>query len=90
MKSELKRSEVKADLQDFLSHETGNSAINEALDLIDSGLLDSLLVMSLVAFIERRYGICSQPSDITPARFRSINTLADWVLNHQVSVARNV
>ena len=50
-------SSVAASLAEFVSSETGVDSVDETQDLIDSGILDSLLVMSVVAFVENRFSI---------------------------------
>ena len=49
-------------------------------DLIESGRLDSLLVMDLVSFVEARFQIRMQPTDITPRNLRSAKSLARYIL----------
>jgi acyl carrier protein len=49
-------------------------------DLIAGGYLDSLLVMDLVCFLEGRYGIVAEPTDIVPDNLRSIRSMADFVV----------
>jgi acyl carrier protein len=48
--------------------------------LLEQGLLDSLDLMKLIAFLERRYLLVVPEEEITPANFRSlaaIRTLID-------------
>ena len=48
-------------------------------DLIESGWLDSLLVMDLVRFIQSRFGVTMAPGDINPDNLRSVKCLALYV-----------
>ena len=48
-------------------------------DLLESGRLDSLLVMDLVCFLEARFQIRMQPMDINPDNLRSVRRLAQYV-----------
>jgi acyl carrier protein len=48
-------------------------------DLIDSGYLDSILVMDVVLSIEKQYGVIIDSSEISPRHFRSVRTLAKFV-----------
>lgn len=80
---------VAASLAEFIARETGVDTLDETQDLIDSGLLDSLLIMSVVAFVENRFGIRTAPSEITPSRFRSVSTLATWVTEKQTPDAES-
>lgn len=56
-------------------------------DLIQSGLLDSLLVMDLVRFIQSRFGVTMSPGDITPKNLRSVHCLALYVSDRLSTLA---
>lgn len=75
-------------LAQYIAQETGEVHVDASLDLIQSGLLDSLLIMGLVAFIDGQFGVRAEPADISPARFRSIATLADWITCRHAQIAR--
>jgi acyl carrier protein len=56
------------------------SEITQDTPLLEQGLLDSLDLMKLIAFLERRYLLVVPEEEITPANFRSlaaIRTLID-------------
>ena len=40
--------------------------------LIDSGLLDSLMLMQLIAFLEKGYAVEIPPTDVVPQNFGSL------------------
>jgi acyl carrier protein len=48
-------------------------------DLLDSGYLDSLVVMDLVLAIEKQFGVALDSSDISPRHFQSVKALAAFV-----------
>ena len=54
-------------------------AINEDDDLLSSGLLDSLSVMSLVHFIEDETGITIPPADVTIDNFVSLSAIDTYL-----------
>jgi len=54
-------------------------AINEDDDLLSSGLLDSLSVMSLVHFIEDETGITIPPEDVTIDNFVSLSAIDTYL-----------
>jgi acyl carrier protein len=54
-------------------------------DLLDEGLLDSLMVMDLVASIEKRYGLSIDHDEISPRNFRSVRSLAALVASRNPS-----
>jgi acyl carrier protein len=49
-------------------------------DLIDGGLLDSLLLTDLILHIEARYAVAFDAGDVSPANFRSVTAIVDRVL----------
>ena len=48
-------------------------------DLLESGLLDSLLLVDLIFFIEERYGLRVDAEFVAPATFRTLAGLANFV-----------
>ena len=56
--------------------------ITAETNLLDSGYLDSLLVMDVVLSIEKQYGVAIGSSEISPRHFRSVKTLAALVASH--------
>ena len=51
--------------------------------LITSGILDSLATLELVSFLEERYGIELQPSDVDASRLGTLNGIARLVSSKQ-------
>ena len=45
------------------------------LDLIQNGILDSLAVLKLVAFIEDQYDIALEPTEISPEHLNTISAM---------------
>lgn len=48
-------------------------------DLLDSELLDSMLIMDVCAHVERVHGVKLANADIAPRNFRTISALASLV-----------
>lgn len=48
-------------------------------DLLEADLLDSLLIMDIVAHVESAYGVRLENADIAPRNFRTVAALADLV-----------
>ena len=46
---------------------------------LDNGIIDSMNVLELVAFIEESFGITVEDSDLTPDNFDSIDRMADYI-----------
>jgi len=68
---------------------TGRPVTSET-DLLGTGLLDSMLVIDLVAHVEARHGVSIGDGEITPEHFRSIAPLADLISRKRNNVQRGV
>jgi acyl carrier protein len=49
-------------------------------DLIDSGLLDSLALVTLIAEIEQEFGIELRLDEFDPDRFRSVDRIEQFLI----------
>lgn len=52
-------------------------------DLITAGIVDSMGILKLVAFIEKKFSIKLTDDDIIPDNFRNLNSLEQLVKNKQ-------
>ena len=66
-------------VQYLQDHHLVNAPVDRETDLIESGQLDSMLVMDLVAFVASSFGIEMSPREISPDNLRSIQRLAQFV-----------
>lgn len=84
----LDRNRLEADLIKFVqSRGERYATVTSLTDLIDSGLLDSLLLVDLILYIEQLCGIRFESDDINPSNFRTMSAIVSLVLG-QLSVAR--
>ncbi|MBO0800269.1 MAG: acyl carrier protein [Blastocatellia bacterium] len=51
------------------------SEVTEDTPLLEQGLLDSLSLMKLIAFLERQYRLMVPEEEITPDNFKSLATI---------------
>ena len=61
-----------------------NRDIGELKDdypLIDAGLIDSIAVMRLIAFLQDEYDAKFEPDDLTPENFRSLKAITALIEN---------
>ena len=56
-----------------------NDSVNVETDLIETGALDSLSVLELVAFLSDTFKVTIPAADVTPANLRTVETLAALV-----------
>jgi len=76
------RNGVEADLLQFVqSRGPRHADVTADTDLLDGGLLDSLLLTDLILHIEGQYGMQFEGADVSPGNFRSVSAMADLVLN---------
>jgi acyl carrier protein len=48
-------------------------------DLLEQGLIDSLAIVQIIAYIEDSFGVSLGPNDVVPENFATINALAGLV-----------
>ena len=48
-------------------------------NILTSGLIDSLGIMRMVAFVEDEFGIAIPPEDVTIEQFRTVQHLANYL-----------
>jgi acyl carrier protein len=68
----------KTALIDFVKNEVmrnKNARLDENEDLLSAGILDSLAILQLVAFVEDRFGVKIPDEDVVFENFQSINAL---------------
>lgn len=67
---------VTAELQDFIVSEItpgrGIESVGVEEDLLQRGIVDSLGVRILTAFLEERYGVSVGAEDLVPANFQTV------------------
>jgi acyl carrier protein len=84
------RNEVAAEIVEFLRTETNfddPTLINESTKLLELGIIDSLMIMSLVAHCEDLYACHFKADDLTEENLGNALNLADLVLARFVSGA---
>ena len=75
------RNQLEADLVQFVQSRGARHAnVTSQTDLLESGLLDSLLLMDLIFHIEEHYGFRFDSDHVNPANFRTIMDIVNFVL----------
>jgi acyl carrier protein len=73
---------VHEQIRGFIAEAVGESdpsRIDESVDLFAEGWLDSLVLMRLVGYIEKAFGIAVSGSSIVPANFATIGAIGAFV-----------
>ena len=70
-------------IRDFFSSEllqgTGEIAIGDDDQLIESGVIDSLGIMTTLSFLEEKFSLQIPSEDLVPENFATISTIAALV-----------
>jgi len=75
------RKQLEVDLVQFVqSRGSRHANITSQTDLLESGLLDSLLLMDLIFHIEEHYRFRFDSDQVNPANFRTIMDIVNFVL----------
>jgi acyl carrier protein len=72
----------KAVLVDYIKNDimrNKNAKLDESEDLLSSGILDSLAILQLVAYIDKTLGIEIPDEDVVYDNFKSINSLVTYL-----------
>lgn len=61
--------------------------IETEMDLLNSGIIDSLGLLKLIAWLETRFDVGIDDTDLDPENFRSLATIAEFVTRPRPGVA---
>ena len=83
--------QIETQIQRFISENLlfNEGAFNYTNDtsFLREGILDSVGVMELVAFVESCFGVKVEPAEVTPDHFDSVNKLAGFIRGKQAKPA---
>ena len=81
--NDTERTEARAAIIEFLEAirrpEQLLASIGDDDALVDSGLIDSLAVLEIVAFLESEFSLSFRDSGVDPARLASVNSILDLI-----------
>lgn len=73
-------SEITHELISFLSNQLpAQPRLTADTDLIEQQLLDSLLIMDVISFVEGRFRVRLGAADVSPSNFQTLSRLAGLV-----------
>lgn len=64
--------------------------VTGSTDLLESGVIDSMGVLDLVGFLQQEFAITVEDDDLTPENFRSIDSMAEFLLRMLEAQHRSV
>lgn len=62
-----------------LAHRVGDAPVGDAESLLDRGVLDSLGLLRVLAFLEQEYQIAVKDEDVVPENFESVDAIAAFI-----------
>jgi acyl carrier protein len=74
---------VAGKLRNFLVHEVlegDDSDLDDNTSLITSGIMNSLVIMKLMAFVEERYGVALSFKQLTPDNLQTVRSIAKMIV----------
>jgi acyl carrier protein len=60
--------------------------LDDDLDLLSAGVIDSLGILRMVSFMEERFGVKVPDEDVVFENFQSIRAMADYVAQRKALV----
>ena len=78
--------EIAAEIRQFMLRESNladASLLSDEMDLFDNGILDSLMVVSLISFCEERFGCWLNGQEFSEQDLRTIGSLAAFLAGAQ-------
>ena len=77
---------LQLDLIQFLARDSRvEGELDAGTELIDSGIIDSLMIVDLLAFVEQRFGVALRGGDVRPANLRTVACLATVIAEKQTA-----
>jgi acyl carrier protein len=78
---------VKEKVREFLSRYIPTRGLADGDDIFATGVVNSMLAMQLVMYVEKEFGVAIEPDDLELEYFESINAIADLVRRKTASQA---
>lgn len=75
---------MNAKFEEILNEANPEILDSEGLDLVEEGIVDSMMIMQIVAMVESVFGIDFDPEDILPENFSSPEAIWNTVQKYGV------
>jgi len=73
------RAAIRAYITENLAPAVGLATVGDDQDLVETGVVDSLGIFQLIAFLEERFGVKIGDEEITPENFGTIAAICHLV-----------
>ena len=77
------KNDVKSKIRKFIQKVTRKQEIFDDEDIFQGGIVNSLLTVQLIMFIEKNFQISIDNSDINLENFRTLNRIEEYVQSKQ-------
>ena len=74
---------IKEFIQNEIIQETLDKPLDDNDQLVESGIVDSLGIMSLLSFLEEKFSMQIPSEDLSPENFASVSTITALVERQQ-------
>jgi acyl carrier protein len=73
--------EIASEVEGFISEKVAleGEQITRDEDLLATDILDSMMIVELVSFLEAKFGIQVQDDDLLPENFKTVNEIVAFV-----------
>mgnify|MGYP003574559427 FL=1 len=80
---EMKNAVLEYVVDEYIDEDDDDIEVEFDTPLISSGIVDSFSMVSLKAFLEKKYGIKLPDEEATPEAFDTVDSIVALVLKHQ-------
>ena len=76
---------IQKELRQYITSELGRdvAGVADGESLLEAGVIDSMGVLELVSFIEKRYRIAVSEDEMMPENFDTVDAIASFVSRRQ-------
>ncbi|MEM9443589.1 MAG: acyl carrier protein [Pseudomonadota bacterium] len=85
----MTESNIQEALSQFFSDQFNVEPASTSTDLIEAGILDSLMLIEVVMFMETEFSVTAELDDLEIENFLSIDTMARFVAARRPASARH-
>ncbi|MCB8978388.1 MAG: acyl carrier protein [Ardenticatenaceae bacterium] len=75
--------EISSTLERFIVDELmmgdKNTRVDPDVSLVSSGIVDSLALLRLIAFVEEKFGVTVEDDEVVPDNFETLNIMESFV-----------
>jgi len=75
--------DIKKAVREFMIEELRDEGFDENFDddesLIESFILDSLSILTLISFMDENFGIIPENEEIDPEKFETVNKIGEFI-----------